>query len=108
MNGTSGTTAGRSRLEGKVTITSGASTGLGRAISIAYASEGAHVVSAGLQSNTIVGFKDQTDEGTHKLVQERGWKQFSKMTFAIMRVSGTWWKLLSRNSGDWTCKHAEL
>ena len=80
MNGVDGSTptpslsGGSGRLRNKVAIVTGASSGLGRAITIAYAREGAHVVCADLQPTAKVDFKDEAHKATHEIVQHSGGK----------------------------------
>jgi NAD(P)-dependent dehydrogenase (short-subunit alcohol dehydrogenase family) len=63
------------RLENKVAIVTGASSGIGRAIALAYANEGAHVVSADLQPNTRYDANNEETRGTtHDRITELGCK----------------------------------
>lgn len=57
------------RLQNRVAIVTGASGGIGRAIALAYAREGATVVNADIKD---VGSPNETP--THKAIQEGGWK----------------------------------
>ena len=65
---------GLGRLSNKVAIVTGSSSGLGRAITLAYAREGAHVVCADLQSTAKVDIKDEAHKATHEVVQQNGGK----------------------------------
>ena len=60
------------RLEGKVAVITGASSGIGRAIALTYSAEGAHIVNASLDETS------KTDEEksitTHDLVAKNGGK----------------------------------
>ncbi|KAI9875012.1 MAG: hypothetical protein M1830_009034, partial [Pleopsidium flavum] len=71
---TPSSTGGSNRLLNKVAIITGSSSGLGRAITLAYAREGAHVVCADLHPTAKVDIKDEATKATHELVRERGGK----------------------------------
>jgi NAD(P)-dependent dehydrogenase (short-subunit alcohol dehydrogenase family) len=58
------------RLRGRVAIITGSSSGLGRAIALRYAAEGARVVCADLQPE--VTKHDTIDTATHDLIAEKG------------------------------------
>ena len=58
------------RLQDRVAVITGASSGLGRAIALRYAIEGARIVCADLQPN--IAIKGAEDIATHELVQEWG------------------------------------
>lgn len=62
---------GYGRLQDKVAIITGASSGIGRAISLRYAGEGAHVVVADLQATSR---NPKEPQATHELVQSLGRK----------------------------------
>ncbi|SLM37851.1 gluconate 5-dehydrogenase [Lasallia pustulata] len=80
MNGANSSTPNQSlsgglgRLRNKVAIITGASSGLGRAITLAYAREGAHVVCADLQPTAKEDIKDEAHKATHHVVQQNGGK----------------------------------
>jgi NAD(P)-dependent dehydrogenase (short-subunit alcohol dehydrogenase family) len=61
------------RLQDKVAIVTGASSGIGRAISLRYAGEGAHVVIADLQATSR---NPKEPQPTHELIQALGRKSF--------------------------------
>lgn len=63
-----------SRLEDKVSIVTGSSSGLGRAISLRYAQEGAAVVCADLKPSARIPGLEENDTDTHELIQRRGGK----------------------------------
>lgn len=60
------------RLQDKVAIVTGASSGLGRAIALAYAREGAKIVCADLHPLAKVPIKEEAINATHDVVQDRG------------------------------------
>ena len=64
------------RLKGKVAIVTGASSGVGRAISLRYAEEGAYVVCADLNqlSRSAAG---ETVEATHDMINTKGGRSIS-------------------------------
>lgn len=78
MNDANGSTptasmsGGSGRLRNKVAIVTGSSSGLGRAITLAYAREGAHVVCADLQPTAKIDIKDEAHKATHEVVQQNG------------------------------------
>ena len=72
-NGTS-TTASPSaqRLLDKVAVITGASSGLGRAIALTYASHGAYVVCADLRPVADVLVKEEDAKATHQVIKGNG------------------------------------
>jgi NAD(P)-dependent dehydrogenase (short-subunit alcohol dehydrogenase family) len=76
MSATSGT-KGDGRLQDKVAIVTGASSGIGRAISLRYASEGANVVVADLQPTSR---NPKESQATYELVQSLGRKSIFVQT----------------------------
>ena len=62
------------RLLDKTAIATGASSGLGRAIALAYATHGAAVVCADLQPEAEVPVRGEDVKATHKLIVEKGGK----------------------------------
>lgn len=60
------------RLQGKVCIVTGSSSGLGRAISIAYAREGAVLVCADLQPTGRTEIEFEAENSTVELIQATG------------------------------------
>lgn len=62
------------RLSGRIAVVTGASSGLGRAIALAYANEGAAIVCADLQANARADTKKEFPITTHDLIAERGGK----------------------------------
>lgn len=61
-----------SRLQGKVAIVTGASSGLGRAISLLYAREGAKVICSDLRPSARLNINDEGDITTHDLINKEG------------------------------------
>ena len=62
------------RLLNKIAVITGASSGLGRAIALAYATHGATVVCADLQPVAQVHINDQDVKATHDVILENGGK----------------------------------
>ena len=62
------------RLNNKVGIVTGSSSGLGRAISLRYAEEGASVVCADLKPSARAPDLEDSDIETHELIKQRGGK----------------------------------
>jgi len=60
------------RLLDKVAIVTGSSSGLGRAISLSYAREGAKVVCADLTPSARMKIQDEGEMDTHALIQKEG------------------------------------
>lgn len=60
------------RLQNKVAIITGSSSGIGRAIAIAYAQEGAKVVCADLTPNARPEVEEERVTPTHELIQRNG------------------------------------
>jgi NAD(P)-dependent dehydrogenase (short-subunit alcohol dehydrogenase family) len=61
------------RLEGRVAIVTGSSSGMGRAIALALAKEGAHLVCADLRPDAAAkGFEADKDIPTHQVIINNG------------------------------------
>lgn len=60
------------RLINKVAIVTGSSSGLGRAIALAYSREGAHVVCADLRSEARSLVAAETETGTDEMIRQSG------------------------------------
>ena len=58
------------RLQGKVCIVTGASSGIGRAIALAYAKHGATVVCADLQPHARAEIPGEKAVDTHELIEQ--------------------------------------
>lgn len=71
------------RLQGKVCIVTGASSGIGRAISLEYAKLGGTVVCADLNSQARPGIEGEAAINTHELIQQRGSKSLFVQTDVV-------------------------
>lgn len=60
------------RLQGRIAVITGASSGLGRAIALAYAAEGAKVVCADLDPVAKIHMDQGDTKATHDVIKERG------------------------------------
>lgn len=60
------------RLANKVAVVTGSSAGIGRAIALAYAREGAKVVCSDLQPLAKVNIKDESHIATHDAIMKEG------------------------------------
>ena len=60
------------RLKDKIAIITGSSSGIGRAIALAYAKEGAFIACADLRTNPHRGDPGDTEFATHDLITEHG------------------------------------
>ena len=85
------------RVEGKTALVTGASRGIGRAIAIELAREGAKVA---INYSSSDSKAKQVAEEIHEL----GGRSLSstKQTSAIRRKSGRWWRMSPRSSLIWT------
>ncbi|CAG9983088.1 unnamed protein product [Clonostachys byssicola] len=78
------------RLEDKVSIVTGSSSGLGRAIALRYAEEGARVVCADLKPSARLPDLEDTNLETHELITQKGGKAIFVRTDV---TSATDWKV---------------
>jgi NAD(P)-dependent dehydrogenase (short-subunit alcohol dehydrogenase family) len=62
------------RLQNKVSIVTGSSSGLGRAIALTYSREGAHLVCVDLEAGAREVIESETDANTDDLIREQGGK----------------------------------
>lgn len=62
------------RLASRVALITGSSSGLGRAMALKFASEGASVICADLGPNARAEIASEANATTHELIQERGGK----------------------------------
>lgn len=62
------------RLQNKIAIVTGSSSGLGRAIALLYAKEGASIVCADLRPEARMNLGDEGEVNTHDLINAEGGK----------------------------------
>lgn len=65
-------------LEGRIAIVTGSSSGVGRAIALALASEGATIICSDLTPDLRLGGYETVTEPTHKLIAKTGRAIFKK------------------------------
>lgn len=79
------------RLNNKVSIVTGSSSGLGRAIALRYAQEGSSVVCADLKPTARLPGLEDSEVETHELIKQKGGKAIFVQTNV---TSSDQWKAL--------------
>lgn len=86
------------RLQGKVSIVTGSSSGVGRAIALAYCKEGAHVVCVDLNPGARDLIQSETSANTDDLVRQQGGKAI--FVQADVTKASDWEKVVAKTVGE--------
>ncbi|KAF4626577.1 hypothetical protein G7Y89_g11583 [Cudoniella acicularis] len=96
-------------LTSKVAIVTGSSSGIGRAIAIRFAQEGAKVVCSDIYPFASVDIKDEADVATHEAIIKEGGRQFtSRLTLAMLKKSNYRFMRRRGDLDDWIYDMARL